>query len=115
MKSRAGPNPSRSVDHGLPSWIGLALISTPWPIRNASRPGSTNEGSVVVNALTALGASLGTAPRWLGAWGSPLGAAAPFSLAGGYVTGVLKRPVMVSPWLWIAWTLPFPASSLNRV
>jgi hypothetical protein len=70
---------------------------------------------VVVNEFTARGASFGAAPPSLVDRGSPLGVAALFSLAGGYVTGALKRPVMVSPWLWIAWTLPFPTSSLNSV
>src|SRR5581483_6293304 len=35
--------------------------------------------------------------------------------AGGYATGVLKRPVMASPRLWIAWTLPLATCSLNSV
>ena len=56
MRSSAGPKPKSSVAQGLPpSWIGLALISTPFSIRNASSPGSTKEGSVVVKVLTALG------------------------------------------------------------
>ena len=101
MKSRAGPNPISNVASGLPpSSIGLALISTPWSIKKASRPGSLKVGSVVAKEVPVLGCSRGEVV---------------FSLAGGYVTGALKRPVMVSPWLWIAWTLPFRTSSLNSV
>jgi hypothetical protein len=29
--------------------------------------------------------------------------------------GTLKWPVIVAPWLWIAWTFAFPTSSLKRV
>jgi len=61
-----------------------------------------------VNELTAFGASCGAAPRSFAVWGFPWATA-------GYVTGALKRPVMMSPWLWIAWTLRLPTSSLNRV
>ena len=44
MKRRAGPNPNRSVATRLPpSSIGLALISTLFSIKNASKPGSTKE------------------------------------------------------------------------
>src|SRR5262245_5155740 len=57
MKSRAGPNPNRRFKMGLPpSSMGFALISTPLLIKNASRPGSTKEGTVVVKLLTVLGA-----------------------------------------------------------
>ncbi len=41
--------------------MGLALICTPWSIRNASSPGSTKLGSVVVKEVTGLGASAGGA------------------------------------------------------
>ena len=41
----------------LPLWIGSALISTPFSIRNVSRPGSTNAGSVVVNVVALRGSA----------------------------------------------------------
>src|SRR4029077_18916283 len=129
MKSKAGPNPSRKFNKGLPpSSIGFALISTPWSIKNASRPGSTKEGTVVVKWLTVLGVPPGVAPRSIVFLDSPLGAAlfspavldsplgtALFSPAGGQVTGDLKRAVMTSPWLWIASTLRLATSFLKKV
>src|SRR4029453_3004030 len=77
MKSRAGPNPNRRFNKGLPSSsIGLALISTPLSIKNFSKPGSTKEGTVVVKLLTALGTLRGAAPPSLAVWdSSPVGAA----------------------------------------
>jgi hypothetical protein len=96
MKRSVGPNPNRNVVHEPSvSPIGLALISTLWVIKNASSPGSTNEGSVVVNDVTSLGALGGVALRSLVAGGDPPGAGA-FSLSGGYVTGDLNFPVMTS-------------------
>ena len=84
MKSRAGPKLKRSVANGLPpSWIGSALISTLLSIKNASKLGSTKEGSVVAKVLTVLGGRLrGVDPRSLAVWDSPLDAA-PFWPAGG--------------------------------
>ena len=83
MKRSAGPNPNSNVVKALPpSSIGLALISTPWVMKNASSPGSTNEGTVVVKVVTALGALGGVALRSLVDWGDPPGAGA-CSLAGG--------------------------------
>src|SRR5581483_8676510 len=115
MKRRAGPNPIRIVVQGLaPSWIGLALISTPWSMRKASSPGPTNDGSVVAKSVTAWGAPGDAAPRPPVARGAPPLDAVP-GPAGGYATGVLKRPVMASPRLWIAWTLPLATCSLNSV
>src|SRR5262245_4425466 len=76
MKSRAGPNPNRRLNKGLPpSSIGFALISTPFLIKNASRPGSTKEGKVVVKWLTVLGASRRIKDRSLFVFDSPLAAA----------------------------------------
>src|SRR5262245_21482091 len=96
MKRSVGPNPNRKVVHEpLVSSIGLALISTPWVIKKASSPGSTKEGSVVVNEVTALGTLGGVALRSLVAWGDPPGAAS-FSLGDGYMTGDLNCPVMTS-------------------
>src|SRR6202022_1550678 len=61
--SIAGPKPIRRVAHGLPpDWIGFALISTPWSINSASRPGPRNEGSVVLKVVTDRD-SLGSAVR----------------------------------------------------
>src|SRR4029079_8198914 len=98
MKSRAGPNPNRSVDSNPPpSSIGLALISTPLLIKNPSNPGPTKLGRVAVK----LGEVLGPArvrPGWLGFSGLPADAPV-FCSAGGEVTGEAKRPVMDSPWL----------------
>src|SRR5262247_667979 len=75
MKSRAGPNPNRRFKMGLPpSSIGFALISTPLLIKNASRPGSTKEGNVVVKLLTVLGVSRRIGRRSLFVLDSPLGA-----------------------------------------
>ena len=48
MISTAGPKPRRNEDHALPVRIGTALISTLWPIRKDSSPGSTKAGSVVM-------------------------------------------------------------------
>jgi hypothetical protein len=89
MKISAGPTLKRIVIKRLrSSWIGLALISTPLPIRKASSPGSTKDGSVVVNDVTCRGCSRGAA-RPLAGWGMESAAV--------YMTGVLKRPVIVSP------------------
>ena len=79
----AGPKPKSRVHSGLPpSWIGSALISTLCSISSDSSPGSTNAGSVVAKVPI----SRGSRSR-LEAW-SPLG---------GYITGLTKRPVIVSP------------------
>src|SRR5262245_51689145 len=96
MKSKAGPKPSRNAVHGLLSCSGLALISTWWSIKNASKPGPTNVGSVVSNVTAVVGAGREAARPSLLAGDAPFGAAL-LSLVGGYVTGVLNRPVMISP------------------
>src|SRR5690349_14936201 len=113
MKRSAGPKPRRKVVIGLPpSSIGLALISTPCSIKNFSSPGSTKVGRVVANVLAVLGSVFAGAPPKNGVGGKLCGggvfsvelsdlAADPdfFSGGGRYVTAVLKRPVMDSPWL----------------
>jgi len=69
------------VVSGLPpSSIGSALISTPLSIRNCSRPGPANEGTVVVKVPDVLEGGLRKTR------GSPfggVGGVAPFSSAGG--------------------------------
>ncbi len=107
MKISPGPKLKRIVVKRLrSSWIGLALISTPWPIRNASSPGSTKDGSVVVNDVTCRGCCRGVA-RPLAGWAS--------ESAIGYMTGARKRPVIVSPRPKIAWTLLLATSCLKSV
>ena len=64
-----------------PTRIGTALISTPLSISNASRPGSTNAGTVVVNSVDVRGS--------LGARSPATGGSAP---SGGYVIGFLESP-----------------------
>jgi hypothetical protein len=96
--SIAGPKPIRSVAHGPPpDWIGFALISTPWSINSASKPGPRNAGSVVLKVVTDRDSLKGAVPE------------------GGKITAVLKRPSIASPRLYTASTFPFPTSSLNKV
>ena len=81
MIRMTGPKPNRNVVHGFaPSSIGSALIFTPLVMSSASNPGSTNDGSVVANRVTGRGATRVVE-----------------SPAGGYVTGAMKCPVMLSP------------------
>ena len=69
MKRRPGPNEKSSVAQGLlSSSMGLALISTPCSINNASRPGPTKEGSVVAKEITGFGPSRGDASFTAGGW-----------------------------------------------
>jgi hypothetical protein len=93
--------------------IGSALISTPWSIRNCSRPGSTNAGSVVANVEPVRGGWRSTRAAAPGSFGSPLIACA--ASGGGHVTGFTKRPVSDSARLKIDLTLPFLTCSLNSV
>src|SRR3954468_10042852 len=98
MMSNAGPNPNKSIDQKPPpSSIGLALISTPFSIKRASNPGPTKDGSVVVKVLAVLDRSRDDAPGSL-AGRDARPEVALCSPAGGYETGVLKRPVSISPW-----------------
>jgi len=66
--------------------MGSALISTLCSIRNASKPGSTKAGNIVVKSVTFLD--------------SPLDALfVLFVGGGGGLTGDENLPVIVSPWV----------------
>src|SRR5689334_17499445 len=97
MSRIAGPKPNNSVDQGFAaSLIGSALISTPFSIRNCSRLGPTNAGSVVTKLLDVRGGPRPGAPfgcTSLGGSGLPSAA----GVGDGYVIGCAKRPVSVSP------------------
>jgi hypothetical protein len=95
-----------------PASSGSALISTPLSIRSASRPGSTNAGSVVAKAVTGRGSGGFVdqmPPVFDRFWPEPV------SATRGYVTGFANRPVRLSPRLKIRWTFPFVTSCLNSV
>lgn len=88
MMKMAGPKPKITVVSQLPLWMGSALISTLWSIKNCSKPGPTNTGSVLSKVVDVRGG-----------WACAPALAGASVVAVGQVTALTKRPSMRSPWL----------------